>query len=308
MPTLLVPRASCRFRMGDIVRCVGRFHQTPKARAPPPSRTRHFVLDTTAPSAVVATLPSAPPPLLPQQAICSLPPAPSLQVVVEGRAGQALNLAGEKVPEAAVVAAVGAAADAVLPRGARDLHEWAVREVLHPAGTAGDTAGHYTFYWELGRGGLSSSDGGSGESGLPGTAEMARWAAALDTALLEVAPAYGRVRCGVVGGLHLKLVAPGAFEGIRWAGRVCACIVRGVWRFSWMCMLQSLAAGPCMLPTPAHAPSPYPAAPCSPHFPSRQLAYRAGTNAAQYKQPTVVGRREQWEVLEAAVAAAAVCS
>lgn len=123
---------------------------------------------------------------------------------MEGRTGQALNLAGEKLPEAAVVAAVRAVADALLPRGAASLHDWAAREVLHPAGAAGDTAGHYAFYWELALG-----------EETPASAELARWAAALDAALLQAAPAYGSVRGGMVQPLHLRLVAPGAFEGIR---------------------------------------------------------------------------------------------
>lgn len=123
---------------------------------------------------------------------------------MEGRTGQALNLAGEKLPEGAVVAAVRQAADAVLPRGACSLHDWACREVLHPAGTAGDSAGHYAFYWELAEG-----------EAQPSSEELVRWAARLDAALLAAAPAYGTVRGGMVQPLHLKLVAPGAFEGIR---------------------------------------------------------------------------------------------
>lgn len=123
---------------------------------------------------------------------------------MEGRTGQALNLAGEKLPEAGVVAAVRAAAAALLPRGAASLRDWAAREALHPAGAAGDSAGHYTFYWELSEG-----------EAAPEPAELARWAAALDGALLQAAPAYGTVRGGMVQPLHLKLVAGGAFDGIR---------------------------------------------------------------------------------------------
>ena len=139
-----------------------------------------------------------------------------MQVVVEGRAGQALNLGGEMVLESAVVAAVRAAADAVLPGGGCALREWAVREVLHPAGSAGagNSAGHYCFYWELAPAG-STPDGSSTQpAGPPDADTLAAWAAALDAALLRTAPNCKRGR--LVEGLELKLVAPGAFEGIRW--------------------------------------------------------------------------------------------
>lgn len=126
-------------------------------------------------------------------------------MVVEGRSGQALNLAGEKLPEATVVGAVAEAAAAVLPRGVRGLREWAAREVTHAAGSEGDSAGHYCFYWEL-----------AGDEAAPGTATLAAWAAALDAALLRLAPSYARARDGPVSGVELKLVAPGAFEGVRW--------------------------------------------------------------------------------------------
>lgn len=136
-----------------------------------------------------------------------------MQVVVEGRAGEALNVEGEKVLESAVVAAVRAAADAVLPGGGCALREWAVREVLHPAG-AGNSAGHYCFYWELAPAG-STPDGSSTQpAGPPDADTLAAWAAALDAALLRTAP--NCERDGPVEGLELKLVAPGAFEGIRW--------------------------------------------------------------------------------------------
>ena len=44
-----------------------------------------------------------------------------MQVVVEGRLSQELNLAGEKTPEPLLVAAVRAAADRALPGGAAGL-------------------------------------------------------------------------------------------------------------------------------------------------------------------------------------------
>ena len=134
--------------------------------------------------------------------------------MVEGRSGQALNLVGEKTPEAALVAAVAAATAQVLPAGAPGLRDWAAREVLH-AGTGGDSAGHYVIYAELagapGAGGGGSSDG----SGLPGAAELAGWAAALDRALGEAAPRYRLYRGGSMSGLELRLVGAGAFEDIR---------------------------------------------------------------------------------------------
>ncbi len=166
---------------------------------------------------------------------------------MEGRTGQALNLAGEKLPEGSVVAAVAAAAAATLPSGARTLREWAAREEVLAAGSCGDAAGHYTFYIECGEdaaaaaanghtngavnGGSiddsSDDSGGSGGSGSGGlsAAQLAAFAGALDAALLEAAPAYGTVRGGMVAPLRVKLVAPGAFEGIRWVQKVwlCAC-------------------------------------------------------------------------------------
>lgn len=154
---------------------------------------------------------------------------------MEGRTGQALNLAGEKLPEGSVVAAVAAAAAAALPLGARTLREWAAREEVLAAGSGGDSSGHYTFYVECGEGpaaaetGLAngSADGGTdgSASGACGSAEgalssvqLAAFATALDAALLDAAPAYGSVRGGMVAPLRVKLVAPGAFEGIRWVG------------------------------------------------------------------------------------------
>ncbi len=61
---------------------------------------------------------------------------------MEGRRGQALDLVGEKTSEAALVAAVAAAAVQVLPAGAPGLREWAAREVVH-AGNGEDRSGHY---------------------------------------------------------------------------------------------------------------------------------------------------------------------
>lgn len=151
---------------------------------------------------------------------------------MEGRTGQALNLAGEKLPEGSVVAAVAAAAAAALPLGARTLREWAAREEVLAAGSGGDSSGHYTFYVECGEGPAAaetrlangSADGstegnaeGSAEGALS-SAQLAAFATALDAALLEAAPAYATVRGGMVAPLRVKLVAPGAFEGIRWVG------------------------------------------------------------------------------------------
>lgn len=143
-----------------------------------------------------------------------------LQVLVDGRTGQALNLAGEKLPEGSVVAAVAAAAGATLPLGARTLREWAAREEVLAAGSCGDSAGHYTFYVECEAAAPAANGhaGGNtdGSAGSLTTAQLAAFASALDAALLEAAPAYGTVRGGMVAPLRVKLVAPGAFEGIRW--------------------------------------------------------------------------------------------
>ena len=48
---------------------------------------------------------------------------------------------------------------------------------------------------------------------------------------------------------------------------------------------------------------------CPPPLPShRQLAYRNGATAAQYKPPVLVSKPEQWQLLEAAVVAAAAAT
>ena len=145
-------------------------------------------------------------------------------MLVEGRTGQALNLAGEKLPEGSVVAAVAAAAGATLPLGARTLREWAAREEVLAAGSCGDSAGHYTFYVECEEAAAANGHASGNSNGSAGgltTAQLAAFAKALDAALLEAAPAYGTVRGGMVAPLRVKLVAPGAFEEIRWVHALC---------------------------------------------------------------------------------------
>lgn len=144
-------------------------------------------------------------------------------MVVEGRVGQALNLAGEKTPEASLVAAVAAAAQALLPGGAAGLQEWAAREVLHPRGGAEGGAGHYLVYWELtgapaAASSRASTGGAGGSPGAPIAAVLAGWAERLEQEVGRCAPQYRAIRQeGSVAGLQLKLVAPGAFGEIRCA-------------------------------------------------------------------------------------------
>jgi hypothetical protein len=245
-----------------------------------------------------------PPALLGNTDTRPLPAACCLQVLVEGRSGQALNLVGEKTPEAALVAAVAAAAAQVLPAGAPGLREWAAREVLH-AGTGGDTAGHYVVYAELAgappaANGTTSSATTSSSSGggLPSAEELAAFAAALDAALGEASPDYRVFRAGSVSGLELRLVGAGAFEDIR-CGRLLlsavavATAVAGlpvVWWGSQACADQASAVCPPAL-----------------LLACRQLAHRMGATAAQYKPPVTVNKPAQWQLLEQHVLASAVC-
>jgi len=39
----------------------------------------------------------------------------------------------------------------------------------------------------------------------------------------------------------------------------------------------------------------------------RQLAYRGGAGPSQYKAPVVLGKQEQWQLLEGHVVASAAC-
>jgi hypothetical protein len=130
-----------------------------------------------------------------------------LQVLVEGRLSQALNLVWEKMGEAEVVAAVTNAAAEVLPGGPSALHEWATREQVHSGGS--ERVGHYVVYWELARTGNYTA----GQA--PAQADVAARAAAMDAAFQAVSPIFKGERGGRIGGTQLKVVAPGAFETVR---------------------------------------------------------------------------------------------
>jgi auxin responsive GH3 family protein len=164
-----------------------------------------------------------------------------VQVVVEGRQGQALNLVWEKMSEAEVVAAVTAAAQALLPGGPCGLREWAAREELHIGGGR-DSVGRYVMYWELET--AAAQHSAMGRHASPeAVAQLKGWAGRLDAELQRVCPVYGMERRnGRIAGVQVKLVAEGAFEAVRCTSREAA----GVCRAGGPCGAEGLGAWrPC---------------------------------------------------------------